>query len=1170
MAAGLHDLFCWYTMSMCREITGTSRFFFKSTDVTCASYGLQFFRGSCLADQRGEGFSVREGRSIVLKKAVLQEVESFAADILRSYFCESDVEFMISTFSDDIVWLGAGEKMKAEGAKDVGAYFRGGKDALVPCDMYDERYISRMLGSECYLCECDSWLVPKIGTGLFFRTHQRATFIFQRIDGVLKTVHIHNSVPYSDIKNNEMFPVSVAKEAYERLQHTLTQRDNQIELMLSQLPGGMAVCHLDDDFSTHWISEGLCQLLGYADPEEFALHTGNSFRGFIYPEDYDSMFSSVEQVLEAGDTYYCEYRVRHKDGRLLWVSDFGKRAPNLNGEREVLNCYITDISEKKAQTLEIENANKEVQRQARFLSQLYNTVPCGIFQFTTDPSHVLISLNPMTWKFYGYGSEAEFRSEICTPFRLVESKDTARIKQILTGLELDAEPQTYTRESRRKDGVAIWINVMVQRLVNPDGIEVFQAVFNDITEIRVLQRAQQETQLIENSSLRAAICTAYPLIMSVNMTKGTYNCFIENQESNMPCSTQGDFDALAKEMLPLVYPTYRKDYATMLCRERILERFAAGDRDLYIELQQRGIDDEYHWISIHLIYVDNPIGDDVLAIQLVKNLDNVLAENARQEQLLRDALAAAEAANSAKSDFLSRMSHDIRTPMNAIIGMSTIGSLKIDDPVRVLDCFQKINTSSRYLLSLINDILDMSKIETGKMHILHETFDFTELVEEVSTIIFPQALENGLHYEVYAIEPLERHYIGDALRLKQILMNLLSNALKFTQPGGRVILELHETRRTNGFAYLRIVVQDTGIGISKEFKQRLFQPFEQESSDTARNNVGSGLGLSIVYNLVQIMNGSIEVQSEKDQGTTFNIELPLGLVADDEDEESERKSRELLKGLEVLVADDDPIVGKQVSILLNDIGASSVWVDSGEKAVGLVQDALRQGRVYDIAMIDWRMPGMDGIETSRRIRELVGPDTTIIISAYDWSSIQEQAKKVGVSCFISKPLFRSTIRDTFRHLGHAVSKDHGVPPVEASPLSGPAPMAQFTPRQRRLLLVEDNDLNMEIASSLLEMNGFMVDAVENGRIAVEKFEAHPQGHYHAILMDIRMPVLDGIEATREIRSSSRPDASHVPVIAMSANAFDNDRSQALAAGMNGYLVKPLDMNELVRELNSLY
>lgn len=215
------------------EITGTSRFFFKSTDVTCASYGLQLFRGSCLTDQRGEGFSVREGRSIVLKKAVLLEVESFAADILRSYFCESDVEFMISTFSDDIVWLGAGEKMKAEGAKDVGAYFRGGKDTLVPCDMYDERYISRMLGSECYLCECDSWLVPKIGTGLFFRTHQRATFIFQRIDGVLKTVHIHNSVPYSDIKDNEMFPVSVAKEAYERLQHTLTQRDNQIELMLS-------------------------------------------------------------------------------------------------------------------------------------------------------------------------------------------------------------------------------------------------------------------------------------------------------------------------------------------------------------------------------------------------------------------------------------------------------------------------------------------------------------------------------------------------------------------------------------------------------------------------------------------------------------------------------------------------------------------------------------------------------------------------------------------------------------------------------------------------------------------------------------------------------------------------------------------------------------------------
>lgn len=908
-------------------------------------------------------------------------------------------------------------------------------------------------------------------------------------------------------------------------------------------------------------------MLGYSDASEYAIATGNSCRGFIYPDDYDKMFKSVEHSLSSGDTYYCEYRVRCKNGELLWVADFGKRSPDISGDGMCINCYISDISERKAQELSIERVNQEFQRQARFLSQLYNTVPCGILQFTTDSSYTLVSFNQMTWKFYGYASEEEFRAKVQTPFQLVQDDDAVKIKRDICNLKLNDEPYAYTRESRRKDGSTVWISVVMQRLINADGLEVFQAVFNDITEIRALQQAQQEEQLIENKLLRTAICTAFPLIMSINVTKGTYDCFIEEQEVHTILQRKGTTEALMEYLHTLVHPSFQAEFATVFSRRELLDRFSAEKNDIYMEFQELGRDGEYHWISVQLIHVDNPVGTDVLAIALMKNLDSMLAEKARQEQLLRNALAAAEAANSAKSDFLSRMSHDIRTPMNAIIGMSTIGLLKLDDTARVQDCFQKINTSSQYLLSLINDILDMSRIETGKMNLSNEIFDFPNLIEDISTIIFPQALEKGVQYEVHAKEPLEHHYIGDTLRMKQILMNLLSNALKFTRPGDSVILEVEEDRRTNGFAYLRIAVKDTGIGISDEFKERLFQPFEQESSDAARNNVGSGLGLSIVYNLIQLMNGSIDVQSEKGKGTAFTVHIPFGLVDDDKEIETQRKTKELLKGIEVLVADDDPVVGEQTSVILDEIGAHSVWVDSGYKAVEMVREAQSQGRVFDIAMIDWRMPGMDGLETCRRIRELVGPETTIvIISAYDWSSIQDKAREVGVSCFIPKPLFRSTVFETFLHLGQGRSSE--LPFAPKFPSYEPdMTVPKATPR--RLLLVEDNELNMEIAVSLLEMSGFIVEPAENGRMAVDKFSGHSEGYYYAILMDIRMPVLDGIEATKEIRRLNRPDAVDIPIVAMSANAFDKDRDIALAAGMNGYIVKPLDMDVLLHELENL-
>lgn len=1082
-----------------------------------------------------------------------KEIETFASKILRTYFCEADMEFLLSTFAEDIVWLGAGEKQKAEGKDQVTACFRMGQADLIPCDMFDEEYVTRQIGENHYLCEGESLLQPKRETKMYFRIRQRITFIFHQMGDRLETLHIHNSVPYSDIGEDELFPVKASKDAYQKLESILAQKDQEIDLMLSQLPGGMQICNFDKGFTTRWISENLCQMLGYENTLEYIESTQNSCKGFVLEKDYEDVYQKVKEKLHNGDTYNIEYRVRRKDEAVFWVADFGKKITDPDG-REVIYCFITDISERKKQELYLQKANQEIARKARFFAQLYNSVPCGIMQCGIDSVHEIISINKAGWELYGYVSEAEYRQEVKGLYDFIQEEDYENVKEHIGHLKLYGQTCSYICKGIRKDKSQIWVNIQVERLLNADGVEVLQVVFNDITDMKRLEMVQTQEQLIENRSLRAAICAAYPLIMSINLTQNSYYCFVKEQDTFF-LPRKGTYDEMIKKSISRVYPSYQADFEELFSRENILKKLNQGEQEIYMELQELGTDNEYHWISTQMIFVNNPVNEDVLVINLVKLLDSQRAEKARQEQLMRDALAAARAANNAKSDFLSRMSHDIRTPMNAIIGMSTIGKLKVDDAECASDCFSKIDTSSRYLLSLINDILDMSKIENGKMTLLHEPFDFTELVAEISSIIYPQALHNRITFEVLHEEPLERYYKGDVLRLKQILMNLLSNALKFTLEGGQVRLCIRELRRTNGFAYLSFSVSDDGIGMSDEFMKKMFQPFEQEFSKGARNNVGSGLGLAIIHNLVQLMGGHLQVESQKGKGSTFCVTIPCELVHDDEDREQRRKSRELLKDLKVLVVDDDILVGKQTSVILSEIGAASVWVDSGFKAVEEVRLSMETGNLYDIAMIDWRMPDMDGIETTRRIRELTGPDTMIIIiSAYDWSSIEKEAKEAGANYFISKPLFKSTVYDAFSHLNLSPHR------INIKSIQKPCLL------NKRILLVDDNEINMEIAKSLLEMYGMQVCSAENGKIAVEAFQKAEPGFYFAILMDIRMPVMDGLEATRVIRSLDRADAKLIPILAMTANAFDEDRVIAREAGMSGYLVKPLDLEIMLEEL----
>lgn len=955
----------------------------------------------------------------------LHQAEAFADKILKSYFCGADVELLISTFAEDIVWLGAGPQQQAEGKRKVAECFRSGEEELVRCRMFGEKYISRRVSNDIFLCEGDSWIEPEEGTGLYFKTHQRITFLFRRKGDSFETIHIHNSVDYSDIQKGELFPGTAGREAFDKMKSELMKKE------------------------------------------------------------------------------------------------------------------------------------QESDRKTRFLVQLYDSLPCGIIQFTADDTHRVVSLNRMAWEFYGFSSEQEYRESVKSPFSLVLKEDRSQIEALVSGLELNGGVVHYTRECRPKNGTSAWISVIMERLVNTEGIDVIQAIYTDVTETKLLQKAQEREQLIENQCLRAATCTAYPLIMSINLTKNTYNCFIETQSCPFE-KRKGVYEEMLSWMAPRVYPPYRDDYTHTFSRENMMKMFSQGEQEIYMEFRQIGEDGEYHWISVHMISVENPVNDDMLVIQMVKVLDQQRAEKAKQEQLLRDALSSAEEASKAKSDFLSRMSHDIRTPMNAIIGMTTLGLLKLDDPADIKNCLSKIDTSSRYLLSLINDILDMSKIETGKMEIVNEKFDIQMFFEELVAIIYPQAEDLGIRLAIHHEEPMERYYLGDALRTKQILLNLLSNALKFTPEGGNITVTVKEQRKAGGYAYLKFRVSDTGSGISEKFMPKIFQPFEQESPEGARNNVGSGLGLSIVYNLVQMMGGTIEVKSKKGEGTSFLFTLPFGLISDDEEALRERRAKELLSDMKILIADDDVSVGQEAAGILSGMGAESKWVETGIQAVEEVKKALETGKHFNIALIDWKMPDIDGIETTRRIRRLVGTETMIIIiSAYDWSRIEEQAREAGADHFISKPLFSSTLCRVFTELCDSA------PEMERK-VSEPGALCG-----KRVLVAEDNAINREVVKSLLEAYGILAETAENGKICVEMLQAAPDGYYLAVLMDIRMPVMNGLEAVKAIRDLGTKGAEEIPVLAMTANAFEEDKAAAYAAGMTGYLVKPLDIRILIKELEKL-
>jgi PAS domain S-box-containing protein len=678
-----------------------------------------------------------------------------------------------------------------------------------------------------------------------------------------------------------------------------------------------------------------------------------------------------------------------------------------------------------------------------------------------------------------------------------------------------------------------WVSSSAEVLPDPESGDLIAFYYTkDIDE--------EVTRAVLNDEI---ISKNYAGVSYLDLHTGVFHVLAGTDQALWSLNGMQYADALDKAAGDFVSDVDAENYRMQLSLHTIAD--ALREHPYYIvyntrrEVEERYLGKPLRRMKNDIFYLDG--NRDKLGF-LLTDVTGIFEQERGSREKLETALLAAKQASSAKSNFLSRMSHEIRTPLNAIIGMDAIAAQSIGNQEKAADCISKIGISARYLLSLINDILDMSRIESGKMLLKNQRFRFPEFISSVNNIIYPQVRAKGVDYECTVSAEVGDSYLGDEMKLQQVLVNVLGNAVKFTAKG-KISLDVSVLGHESNQEKIRFIVSDTGCGIAEENLGKIFDAFEQVDTSSTTVFSGTGLGLAISKNLVGLMGGMISVRSIVGIGSEFTIDVPL--TADDT---PARRPRVLanLQNLYTLIVDDDLLICEQTQNILRDIGMIGEWVTNGYEAVERVQVKFDQKKYYDFILIDWKMPDMDGIETTRKIRRIVGPNVTIIIiSAYDWQSIETEARAAGANLMISKPLLRSTRVSAFeRALGEEKTVVHQKQEYD------------FT--GKRVLVAEDNDLNAEIAKTLLEARHFSVDRVSNGLKALEKFVQSPEGTYDAILMDVRMPLMDGLQTTANIRHWERTDAKKIPIIAMTANAFDEDIEKSRAAGMNAHLSKPID------------
>ena len=788
----------------------------------------------------------------------------------------------------------------------------------------------------------------------------------------------------------------------------------------------------------------------------------------------------------------------------------------------------------------------------------------SMVDFETDTYYYLAGTRPEEGELSENGTYQDLAKYLCS--LLVEESEREEFAKSLDKdciiKEMEASDNLCFECHFQHGDAAEWEHINIVCLERKDG-RANKVLFSRqvITEVKEKElRIQAERALADRKErqYRIAVASNAFCTFEFNLTKdlvehdivweldGRKISMLERVGLEVPCKVSECFE----KWKAFILEESMEEYSRVVNTDYLRRSFERGEAEVNIDYWGTAAKERQICIRQSFIMTtDNDTGD-IMVMVVSKEITEQVQKQRQQTQALQDALMQAQHANAAKTTFLSNMSHDIRTPMNAIIGFATIAVSHIDNKDQVRDCLQKVLSSSNHLLSLINDILDMSRIESGKVQIKEQECNISEMMHSLVNIIQPQVKAKQLQLFIDTFEIANEDVIADSLKMNQVFINLLSNAVKYTPAGGVISFRImQKTTFRHGYGDYTFIVKDNGIGMTQEFVKHIFEPFEREASTTKTGIQGTGLGMAITKNIVEMMNGTISVQSERGKGSEFKVELSLKL----QDTGKNAQQIHELQGLRALVVDDDFNTCDSVSKMLKQIGMRAEWTTSGREAAYRAKVAYEEGDSYHTYIIDWQMPETSGIETARRIRASVGDEAPIIIlTAYDWTDIEEEAKEAGVTAFCAKPLFMSDLKSALLAANNLIDKEEVTAAWTQADFDG-----------KRILLVEDNELNREIAEEILEETGFVVETAPDGTDAVDMMKKAEEYYYDAILMDVQMPIMDGYEATRTIRAMQREDVKGLPIIAMTANAMDEDKEAALKNGMSAHIAKPIDVDVFI-------
>ena len=855
-------------------------------------------------------------------------------------------------------------------------------------------------------------------------------------------------------------------------------------------------------------------------------------------EDDPACIESERIVMEKRQTCVSEEIVKTGEGNRL-LTTYKSPLYDLDGSVMGTVGVAIDVTQERAY-------EQEIIEKKHILETIFTTMDCGIMWHSMDGRRI-VSINRAALEILGYQSEEEM---IADGFDMVAAsvmdEDKERLRDCIQELNKEGDSVSVEYRAQHKDGEIRHIMGNI-KLLRENGELLYQRFLLDCTAQKLQEKANERHQ----TELIHALSIDYNLVCFFDLDTGAGTLLRISEDQRDLFAPAFDSGLSWKESMKIYIDTlvYEEDQEMMrkvFSHEKLKEELSEK-RQYYVNhriLCEEGM--RYFQMKV----VRAGVWSDSHGIVLgFRGVDEEIRQEMEKKSLLEDALSQANRANRAKSVFLSNMSHDIRTPMNAIVGFTALATAHIDRQEQVEEYLKKIMTSGNHLLSLINDVLDMSRIESGKMHLEEKPCSLPDILHGLRNILQADVRSKQLDLSIDAVDVIDEEIYCDKLRLNQVLLNLLSNAVKYTAAGGTINMRITEkSSALDGGAIYEFHIKDTGIGMSEEFVSHIFEPFEREKSSTISGIQGTGLGMAITKNIVDMMNGTIKVESQQGVGTEVTVCFTFRFAA----EKKEPQEISALKGCRALVVDDDFDTCDSVSCMLGQIGMRAEWTLSGKEAVLRTKQAVMRGDCYNVYVIDWLLPDMNGVEVARRIRKEVGSSAPIIVlTAYDWADIEEEAREAGVTAFCSKPLFLSELRSCLHSIVYPDSEKEGLDQ-----------RASGKRHTGRILLAEDNELNQEIAVAILGDAGFTTEVAPNGQIAVDMLKASRPGYYQLVLMDVQMPVMNGYEATRAIRGLEDKGLADIPILAMTANAFEEDKQEAARNGMNGHISKPIDIKNL--------